>query len=64
MACAKQVITQSSEEDPLIKRMATEFLEGKRLLAPIAVKAKAQRYVEAELAHYEKKYLNPTDCTE
>jgi hypothetical protein len=44
--------------------MATEFLEGKRLLAPIAVKAKAQRYVEAELAHYEKKYLNPTDCTE
>ena len=56
MACAKQVITQSSKEDPLIKRMATEFLEGKRLLAPIAVKAKAQRYVEAELKRFEKRF--------
>jgi GT2 family glycosyltransferase len=56
LACAKQVITQSSKEDPLIKRMATEFLEGKRLLAPIAVKAKAKNYVEAELARFEKKY--------
>jgi len=36
--------------------MATEFLEGKRLLAPIAVKAKAQRYVEAELKRFEKRF--------
>lgn len=41
-------------EDPLTMRMVSEFLAGTRSLAPIAVKAMAQKYVQAELSRWEK----------
>jgi GT2 family glycosyltransferase len=54
-SCAK-LLANASHEDPLTKRMATEFLAGTRSLAPIAVKAMAKKYVQAELTRWEKHF--------
>lgn len=54
-SCA-ELFTSAPHEDPLAKRMATEFLAGTRSLAPIAVKAMAQKYVQAELTRWEKQF--------
>jgi len=50
------LFTNAPHEDPLTKRMATEFRAGTRSLAPIAVKVMAQKYVQAELARWEKQF--------
>lgn len=49
-SCA-ELLAGACDEDSLIKRMASEFVAGKRSLAPVAVKAMAQKYVRMELAH-------------
>lgn len=54
-SCA-ELLTSAPHEDPLAKRMAAEFLVGTRSLAPIAVKAMAQKYVQVELTHWEKQF--------
>ena len=54
-SCAR-VLVQVPDEDLLTTRMASEFLTGTRSLAPIAVKAMAQNYVEAELTRLEKQF--------
>lgn len=55
LSCA-ELFTSAAHEDPLAKRMAAEFLAGTRKLAPIAVKAMAQKYVQAELTRWEKQF--------
>ena len=50
------LFTNAPHEDPLTKRMAAEFLVGTRNLAPIAVKAMAQKYVQVELSRWEKHF--------
>ncbi len=52
--CCAILFTNLIHEDLLSKRMAVEFLAGKRSLAPIAVKAMAQNYVQVELSRWEK----------
>jgi GT2 family glycosyltransferase len=54
-SCA-ELLTTAPHEDPMTKRMAAEFLAGTRRLAPIAVKAMAQKYVQAELSRWEKNF--------
>lgn len=54
-SCA-ELLTTAPHEDPMTKRMAAEYLVGTRSLAPIAVKAMAQKYVQAELARWEKQF--------
>jgi GT2 family glycosyltransferase len=54
-SCAK-LLTSAPHEDPMTKRMAAEYLAGTRSLAPIAVKAMAQKYVQAELTRWEKQF--------
>lgn len=54
-SCAK-LLTTAPHEDPMTKRMAAEYLAGTRSLAPIAVKAMAQKYVQAELTRWEKQF--------
>jgi GT2 family glycosyltransferase len=49
-------IANSSNEDPLTRRMAAEFLARTRSLAPIAVKDAAQKYVQMELASWKRKF--------
>jgi GT2 family glycosyltransferase len=55
------LIAHASNEDPLTKRMASEFLEGTRSLAPIVIKAMAQNYVQTELTRWEMKFMSVHD---
>jgi GT2 family glycosyltransferase len=50
------LFASAPHEDLLSKRMAAEFLAGTRSLAPIAVKAIAQKYVQVELTRWEKHF--------
>lgn len=50
------LFANAPQEDPLAKSMAAEFLAGTRSLAPIAVKAMAQKYVQVELSRWEKNF--------
>jgi len=52
-SCAT-LFVNTPHEDPQTKRKAAEFLDNKRSLAPIAVKAMAQNYVQTELLRWEK----------
>lgn len=54
-SCAGLVF-ESPHEDSLNRRMAAEFLDGTRKLAPIVVKAMAQKYVQAELMRWERQF--------
>ncbi len=54
-SCAT-LFTNAPHEDPLTMRMILEFLAGTRSLAPIAVKAMAQKYVQAELSRWGKNF--------
>jgi len=54
-SCA-QLLTTAPHEDPMTKRMAAEYLAGTRSLPPIAVKAMAQKYVQAELTRWDKQF--------
>ena len=54
-SCARK-IAETPNEDQLTKRIAEEFLEGTRRLAPIAVKAMAQKYVQTELARWKQRF--------
>lgn len=54
-SCARLFI-EIPYEDPTIKRMAEEFLQGKRSFAPITVKVLVQKYVHAELMGWEKHF--------
>ena len=54
-SCAA-LFANAAHEDPLAKRMAADFISGSRSLAPMAVKVMAQKYVEAELACWEKHF--------
>lgn len=51
-----EVIANSPHEDPLIRRMAADFLAETRTLAPIAVKTMAQKMVKAELIRWESSF--------
>jgi GT2 family glycosyltransferase len=53
ISCAG-LFAKTENEDPLAKHIAVEFISGIRSLAPIAVKAMTQKYVQAELARLEK----------
>lgn len=52
-SCAR-LVANSPHEDPLSRRMVAEFITGTRRLAPIAVKAAAQKYVQTELLRLRK----------
>ena len=54
-SCAR-LIADTPMEDQLTKRIAEEFLEGTRSLAPIAVKAMAQKYVQTELSRWKQNF--------
>jgi GT2 family glycosyltransferase len=60
LSCAG-FFTDAPHEDPLTKRMAAEFLEGTRSIAPIAVKAMAQQYVQTELTRWNNKFMSVND---
>lgn len=59
-SCA-ELFAHAPHEDPLTKRMASEFLKGTRSLAPIAIKAMAQKYVQTELTRWDKKFISVHD---
>jgi GT2 family glycosyltransferase len=52
--CA-EIVVCASGESPFAKRIAREFLDGLRSLAPIAIKVMAQRYVQTELKRLEER---------
>ncbi len=54
-SCAR-LIADTPNEDQLTKRIAEEFLDGTRSLAPIAVKAMAQKYIQIELARWNRHF--------
>lgn len=53
LSCA-EIVSNAPHEDPMTKRMALEYLTGTRTLAPIAIKAMAQKTVQTELARWER----------
>lgn len=60
IVCARLII-EKVYENSFTKRMAEEFLEGKRSIAPIAIRVMAQRYVQKELDHL-KQHFNADSC--
>jgi hypothetical protein len=52
-SCA-ELFANAPHEDPLIKRMAAEFIVGTRRQAPILVNVMAQKYVQKELLRLER----------
>jgi GT2 family glycosyltransferase len=56
ISCAV-LLANAPHEDPFAKRMAAEFIAGTRSVAPSAVKALANKYLEAELCRW-KKYFH------
>ncbi len=62
-SCAR-LIADASNEDQRTKRIAEEFLEGTRSLAPIAVKVMAQKYVQTELSRWKQHFQTDTYSTD
>ena len=50
--CA-EIAVRASNENPFVKQITREFLDGSRSLAPVAIKLMAQRYVQNELERLE-----------